>query len=237
MTKLLTILAPIGATLMLLFTALTGYRMLSEVGELMAESVQAADVTSLAPIGACGMVMFGFGIMNFTLLRRRPSLWARGLLIAAAIMLAAGAVSIAYGNWQLNGAFVGLATAEAVEPEPFKQQVELGKMPLLIGYVAVLIAAALVAWASGMMTESSKLARSPVLIAATSLLLLCLAAYWNHSSVRLFPEAIGSPQVEPARLASCVMGAIRSVFLLLVSMLGFSVATLLVALPRRSAGR
>ncbi len=234
MTKpILTMLAPIGATLMLLFSSLTAHRMLSQVGELMAEAGQAADVTSLAPIGVCGVVMFGLGMMNLTLLRRKPTIVVRGLLIAAAIALAAGAALIGYGDWHLQRAFHGLATSEIVEPEPFMQLVELGKFPLAIGYVAVLIGAGLAAWASGKMPDKSKLSRSSVLIGAISLLLLLLAAFWSHSTVRNFPEAISSPMVEPAQIAYSVVGAIRSVFLLLVSFLGFSIATLLVALSSR----
>lgn len=230
---ILTFLAPVGATLMLLFSSLTTYRILIHFAGLTESEGQAADVTALAPIGACGAVLFGMGMMNLTLLRRRPTLFARGLLLIAALALVAGAALIGYGDWRLHTAFSTMATSESVAVERFVAMIEEAKIPLLTGYSVVLIGSGLAAWAAGKMTEKSLPSRSAFLLAAVSLVLLAIAIFWGNASARAYATISEHPPIKPAIAAKSITGAIQSVLVALLSIFGFGLATLIVALPRR----
>jgi hypothetical protein len=226
-------LAPLGCLLMLLFTSLTPFRMMSLIGELMQPESRVSKVTFMAPVGGLGAVMFGLGMMFLTLLRRKPSMIAGMLLVFAAFLMVVGAALNAFGDWLMMSGFRQLATAESIDPEGFVGSFRSAKIPMLVGYALLLAATTGIAAAATMMEAKARLARTSVTIAAISFAFLLLMVFWGQASILPFSEIVARESVEPSALAGSINGVLRSDFLFQGSIVGFAVSTLVVAVSRR----
>ncbi|QDV45290.1 hypothetical protein Enr13x_51660 [Stieleria neptunia] len=222
-------LAPLGCLLMLLFTSLTPFRMMSLIGEMMQPESRVSNVTWMAPLGGLGAVMFGLGMMFLTLLRRKPRIVARTLLAFAALLMVVGAASNAFGDWLMMSAFRNLATAESIDSEGFLSSFLSAKIPMLVGYALLLVATTGIAAAATMMTDKGRLARRSVMIGAVSFAALLIMVYWGQASILPFSETLARKSVEPSALAGSINGILLSDFLFQGSVFGFAVSTLLVA--------
>ena len=226
-------LAPLGCLLLLLFTSLTPFRMMSLIGELMQPESRVSNVTFMAPVGGLGAVMFGLGMMFLTILRRKPSSIARILLGFAAFLMVAGAASNVFGDWLMMSAFRNLATAESIDPEGYVRSFRSAKIPMLFGYALLLVATTGIALAATMMEAKARLARTSVTIGAISFAFLLLMVFWGQTSILPFSEIVTRESLEPSALAGSMSGALRSDFLLQGSIFGFAVSTMVVAVSRR----
>ena len=100
----LALLAPFGAVLAAIYSALTGSLILHEFGTAI-EANHTPVLPSGQIAGAAGLVLLGAGTTS--------AAWAIGkrrscpikLLFGATLALAGGATLVAYGNWQLMAAF------------------------------------------------------------------------------------------------------------------------------------
>lgn len=221
-------LAPLGCLLMLLFTSLTPYRMMSQIGGLLKPNGQLTDVTSMASIGGLGALLFGLGMMCFLILRRTPSAFARALLVFGALLMFAGAAFNLCGDWLMMSAFHDLATAETVEAPRFLDSFRFAKPAMLAGYILLLAATVDIATAATMITEpSDRRARTAVTIGVISFVFLLLMMLWGQTSILPFPQHLAGDTVEPSRLAASVNGVLRSDFLMQGSIIGLALATLI----------
>jgi hypothetical protein len=218
---------------MLLFTSLTSFRMMSLIGELMDPESRVSNVTLMAPVGGLGAVMYGLGMMFLTLLRRKPSVIARMLLVFAAILMVAGAALNVFGDWLMMSAFRNLATAESIDPEGFVSSFRSAKIPMLVGYALLLVATIGVAAAATVMKSKDRLARGSVTVGAISFAFLLLMVFWGQTSILPFPEILARESLEPSAVARSINGVLRSDFLFQGSVFGFAVSTLIVAVSRR----
>ncbi|TWU28991.1 hypothetical protein [Novipirellula artificiosorum] len=226
-------LAPLGCLLMLIFRSLTPFRMMSMIGEMMQPDSRFSDVTSMAPVGAFGAVMFGLGMMSLTLLMRKPSHIARILLVYAALLMIAGAASNLFGDWLMMSAFRDLAMADHIDADAFLDSFRWAKTSMLVGYALLLAATAAIAAGATRMETKARMARTSIVIGSISLLLLLLMVLWSQISILPFSEVLGGDSVNPSSLAGSMNGVLRSDFLSQGSMFGFAVATLIVAVSRR----
>ena len=227
------LLAPLGCLLMLLFTSLTPFRMMTLIGELMRPEARVSNVTFMAPVGGLGAVMFGMGMMSLTLLRRKPSMIARMLLFLGAFLMVAGAVLNAFGDWLMMSGFHYLATAERIDHEGFVRIFRSAKIPILVGHVLLLAATTGIAAAATRMEAKARLARTSLTVAAISFAFLLLMVFWGQASILPFSEILARDSVEPSALAGSINGVLRSDFLFQGSIFGFAVSTLIVAVSRR----
>ncbi|KAA5547279.1 hypothetical protein FYK55_02465 [Roseiconus nitratireducens] len=228
--------APFGALLMVSCIALIPYRMLSLVADKLQPTAAAIEFTSLEAYGGLGAVLFGLGMVSLMVLRRLPTELARRLLLAAALLMVVAAVSNLFGDWLMFSAFRDLATASSVDPDGFLDSFESAKYPMLAGYGLLFLATLLIVAAAIYTSDlRTPLPRLSTLASIISFVVLLLAVFWTQTAASAFGDAIAGESVEPSRLASSVSGALNADFLIQVSVIGFALATLILAVKRPPA--
>ena len=239
--RIATIVAPIGAIGMF-FASQTAYRaMWLLTGPEPDGSGNEALWTSLTMttyVGLFGVILLSVGMVLAARQRLPGTLPVKLCFFVAGIAFGLAVLLVAYGNTQLSLAFHRLATSEAVETEPFLNSIGMAKLPLSIGYVLVVVGAALVFGAGLLAGRRAADAKSTfntlsLFVVVASSFLLIIAALLTVSSIDSLADLMASAAtVKPARLASDVVGTLNAVYTSLPGLAGFSVACLLMSLAK-----
>ncbi len=185
--------------------------------------------------GGIGWVLLGFGVLSATLARRRDSVIARAVCILAAVAFFAASIAIGIGAWWLSAMFRYLATAESVEPMLFNQGVAGAKIPLLLGWIAVLIGAVLVFAADcfsrplSSASSNSAAKRTSTYIAVFCCVVFLLACIWSEISNRDLEAVFAKAPIAPSAIAGGVKGLMRSEFLAAIGTFACGCASIMMA--------
>jgi Na+/proline symporter len=161
------------------------------------------------------------------------SIVERVLLGFAVLLMIVGAASNLFGDWLMMSAFNELATAESVDPDTFLDSFRLAESLMLVGNLLLLLATGDIATAVMMTKTEASMTRTAVAIGVISFVFLLLMVFWGQSSMLPFSDILTGERVEPSSLAASMNGVLRADFLSQGSVIGFAVATLIVAVSRR----
>lgn len=238
---LFSLLAPIGAALVVAFSALTPYHVLNEIA-LTLDPDHSVELPPGHLIGQIGLVLFGLGISASTLARRPRSTLVRGFLVGGAIAFGISVLAIGFGTWELHGAFQHLASEPGVDYASFVQRVSTAASPLFVGWVCVFLGGTLVFSTDRLPVSapSQNRPRGARLIAFggafVSSLCFLLAAIWSVSALRFLEQTLSTPRVQPTQIATGVTAMIAASYWTVVGIAGCTCATLLMAIgTERSA--
>ncbi|WP_442505106.1 hypothetical protein SH528x_003881 [Novipirellula sp. SH528] len=230
------LLLPVSATLVLLFSSLATFDVMSQISELMVPNSDPAVQLPIHSIsGQIGLVLVALG-MVMAMRSRIDGTLPRITIAFAAVVFCLAALGIGVGTLQLESAFRSLATAATIDPESFEQGVVSSKIPLLFGWSCLLVASTMVFVAVAISAKSDQLAGSSLwrrpsfLVATLSLVLILLVVAWNVSSLLGLRDSLSGTQIEPSAIARGVTGMTRSVFVSLVAVLGWAISCVLMAI-------
>ncbi len=227
-------LAPIGCALMLVFSSLVPFRMMSEIGIGLDPDSQPSDVTSLAPVGGVGAVLFGLAMVALTLVNRKGDRSQRMMLGVGAVLMFLSAVASLLANVMMMLAFRDLAMSELIDPESFLSSFQLADPLVIIGGGLLIVASVIVAVASMMAKTEARVSRTAVTVSVISFVFLLLMVVWNQVSIRAFAQVWANHSfIEPSMLAAGVSGTLRSDFMFQGAVMSFAVATMFVAISKR----
>lgn len=232
--KFVSALAPVGAALAVIWSSLTGYSILLGIGSALGEQ-QASNFPSGQLIGELGLVLFGLGVVSLALSPRTRSAPVICLFMGGMLAFGLAALLIGFGNWQLRVTFESLATTEQVDSASFIREAGKARLPLLVGWCLVLGGAVLIS-AADVIAERAARSRAKTMpggiaIATASLALVSFlfSGVWSMMSLRVLEGNLGSPRMDPATIASGVVGYINSTFLTVLGIAGCACVSLLLA--------
>jgi hypothetical protein len=232
--KIVSMLAPIGAALAIVYSSLTGYSILLGLGSALRED-QTVVLPSGHVIGAIGLLLFGLGVTTAAFSPRTRSTLVICIFIGGMIAFGLAVLLIGFGNWQLSATFASLASAERVDSESFIREAGNARLPLLVGWCFVLGGAVSI-FAADVIAERASRPRAKsmpggiaVAVAFFALLIFLVSGVWSMISLRGLEGDLSSPQIDPASIASGVVGVINSAFLTVIGIAGCAFASLLLA--------
>lgn len=230
-------LAPLGA-LGVLVASSAPARLFMALGK-MVEQPAAGDLVEglgrIARLGVLGACLLVLALLVPVIGSGRAGTRGRWLWALAAAAFALAIPLTAFGNAHLSSVFRQLATAEVIQGEDVVRAAEEAQGWVLGGH-AFLVAATLLAATSGCAAGGPPAARQAsrsllLLILLGAGLLFCLTHGWATFLAYSIERMLADPTpVEPARLAGVVNALLQSVYLGLIGVAGFSVASLLRAL-------
>ncbi|MCM2372666.1 hypothetical protein [Aporhodopirellula aestuarii] len=219
--KWFVVLAMMGAVLALLFTSTSTYDAL--ISFTTFKPGNELHFSSRHFLGLSGWLMIVLGVLAFALVdfEKSSQLTVPACLAAASCFLATGC--LAYAAWEMQAAFMELATSQALTADKFALDVMKARTPMLVGWFAVVAATTLVCiaslrgrpienerrqWWSYWNLKSRSLFQHAVAISTA--VLVVVAIIWSGSSMSSFEQAINSGNASPSELARNLSGLIRA---------------------------
>ena len=234
-SKLVSILAPIGAALAIVYSSLTGYALMLQIGSALGAD-QTIELPSGHLIGVIGLLLFGIGVTVAAMSPRTRSTPVICLFMGGMVAFGLAVLFIGVGNWQLSATFESLATAERVDSESFIREIGKARLPLLVGWCSVLGGAVSISAADVIAARVSRSrAKSmpggiAIAVAFFALFIFLMSGVWSMVSLHGLEGNLSSPQIEPASIASGVIGVVNSAFLTVMGIVGCASASFLLAI-------